>query len=432
MLLSIAAGTAFGLTATASPAVAETTGNRYFLDCQAGNDTGAGTNAQPWKSLQKVNTVNFAAGDTLSIRAGTTCAGVLTPRGSGTKAAPIVVNSYGSGSAPKIVAAGARAAVMLRNQQGWEFRGLDITTTGAAGTPRAGIYVEATDFGTAAHFVVSGVVVHDINGCDCTGFDELSGGILFNAKGTARPTGFDDIQVTGNVVSHVDGIGIGTASHWARRDLYPDGPGSTWVPHTNVQINRNSLTDLGGDGIVVQNGSGAVIQQNSVNGYSKRATAYHSGVWAWDSDNTLIQYNEIANGGGDIPTKAMDVDGANNGIVYQYNSSHDNKGGLLLACAIPGMRTINSSIKYNSSKNDLDVGSGVITLACDPQAGMEFTNNVIESTTSPALIKNSSTTSAKFTGNKFTGQAMGSTIDDKYGVYSGNVFTNVTNPPPQG
>lgn len=409
------------------------TPEHYYLDCAAGSDAAPGTTpTQPWQTLDKVNSVTFGPGDMISLRRGTTCRGTLTPQGSGTSAAPIVVNPYGSGAQPKIVADHARAAVSLRNVQGWELRELDITNSGAAGSARIGIHVELDDFGIGHHFVLDSVRVHDVNGCDCTFFGEPSGGIVFDARGSVTPTGFDGVRVSNSTVTHVDGLGIGTVSLWGRRDVFaPNGPGSTWVPMTGVLVDNNRLADLGGDGIVIQNGSDALVQSNVVDGFSLRADFYHAGIWAVNSDRTIIQHNEIAHGDGSLPAEAFDVDGGNNGITYQHNNTHHNNGGMMLACADPDLYTRGAVVRNNTSYDDRDGAGGVLTLVCAPQDDFTFAGNSVTAPAAATIIKNVSGTSVDFSLNVFTGRLAGSVIDDPYSVFTGNVFTNIIDPPTQ-
>ncbi|MBV9312272.1 MAG: right-handed parallel beta-helix repeat-containing protein [Pseudonocardia sp.] len=460
-ILLVAAGSISAVQALA-PAIADAdTPTHYYLDCAEGNDAAAGTStATPWKTLAKLNSIRYRAGDTISLRAGVSCEGTATPSGSGTAAAPIMLNSYGSGGKPKIVASNARAAIYLHNVQGWEIRDLDITDRGGAGSPRVGVYVEDDDQGIVSHFVVDSVIVHDINGCDCTGFDQPSGGILFRAGGMSTPTGFSGITVSNSTVRHTDGIGIGTISLWAKRDFfYPEGPGTRFVPESGVLIENNAVSDQGGDGIVVQNGTNAIMRHNMVNGYSLRATAYHSGIWAWNSDDSLIEFNDISHGGreplnvnlaaaftpdvrnrlvassdigngGPLAASAFDVDGGNNGVTYQHNSTHDN-GAMLLACAIKGLNSRGARIIANTSNNDLDNGQGVVTISCQPQQDFRFDRNTVTAPNAATIIQNKSTTSGLFTNNVFTGRRSGSTISDTYSVFRGNVFRNIINPPTQ-
>ena len=112
------------MVAYASPAA----GTHYYLSCGSGNDSAAGTSTSTaWNTLAKASSVTFGPGDTLSLRDGTTCTGVLTPHGSGTASAPITINSYGSGSLPKIVGNNARATIYLHNVQGYELDNLDVS-----------------------------------------------------------------------------------------------------------------------------------------------------------------------------------------------------------------------------------------------------------------------------------------------------------------
>ncbi|MGH3921862.1 MAG: hypothetical protein ACRDTT_03120, partial [Pseudonocardiaceae bacterium] len=211
---------------------------QFYIDCDSGNDANAGTSPRTaWRTLARANQVTFGPGDSLLLRRGTMCHGVLSPQGSGTASNPIVVSAYGKGARPAIVADGARAAVYLYNVQGWEIRHLDISNPGARdGTTRTGIYVLLENFGIGRHYVVDDVKVHDVVGCDCTGPEsDPSGGVVFKAAGATAPTGFDGIRVSRSTVSGVDGYGIATSSLWDRRPQNPLGTG-TFVPISRVHI----------------------------------------------------------------------------------------------------------------------------------------------------------------------------------------------------
>jgi len=402
-------------------AAAPRTATHYYVDCAAGNDSAAGTTqTAPWRTLARASTVTFGPGDVISLKRGTACAEAFAPHGSGNAALPVTLNSYGSGAAPKIAPSGVRAAVYLHNVEGWELRDLDVSDAGgSAGPTRAGIYVQLTDFGTGHHYVVDNVHVHDVNGCDCTGYDEPSGGILFNVNGSATPTGFSGVHVTNSRVDGVNGLGISTSSQWAKRSPeFPGGAGSTYVAIPDILVSGNQLSNLGGDGIVIQNGVNAKVEHNVVDGYSLRAAEYHSGIWTWDSDNTVIQFNEIAHGGGSLPAEAFDVDGGDNSTIYQYNFTHDNNGGMALLCAVPGMVSKNAIVRYNISQNDAAGAGGVVTIACTPQVGAQFYNNVIYSPSAAKLIANSATTSVHFANNILVGAGA---IDDPNGAYDHNL-----------
>ena len=97
----------------------------FYLDCSAAGP-GSGTQSSPWNSLARVNAFAFIPGDQLLLNRGTTCNGSLTPQGSGSATAPIVIDAYGTGAQPAINGGSAQEAVMLFNQQYWEINNLEV------------------------------------------------------------------------------------------------------------------------------------------------------------------------------------------------------------------------------------------------------------------------------------------------------------------
>ncbi|MHA6763557.1 right-handed parallel beta-helix repeat-containing protein [Streptacidiphilus sp. PAMC 29251] len=437
LVAAMGIGVALTVSGPAAAATPPAVGHRYYVDCASGRDTAAGTSPQAaWRTLARVDAVTFRPGDSILLRSGTTCVGVLSPHGSGSAGHPIVVSSYGAGARPAINGAGAPEAVFLDNVQQWEIRGLDVSDPAAPdGTPRIGIYVLLDDFGTGSHFVIDDVDVHDVVGVDSTGPDaQDSGGIVFKAAGSTVPTGFDGIKVLGSTVSGTDGYGIATESQWSLRTLFPGGENS-FVPITHVLVSGNRLTDMGGDGIVIQNGDNPLVEHNVVDGFGLRATAYHAGIWAWNSDHPVMQYNDVSHGATAPPAMAFDIDGADSDVVYQYNYSHDNGGGFLALCDVPGEQTVGATVRYNLSQNDHDDPWGSITVpvisnGCGlTEPGVSFYDNVVYAPTATALIGNFGDTSVAFTNNVFHGKPGGSTIQDPVGVFDHNIYENIASVP---
>jgi len=73
----------------------------YYIDPN-GNDNNPGTQAQPWKTISKVNSVTFQPGDNILFKKGGNWHGQITVKGSGTEGNPITFSSYGSGAKPFI------------------------------------------------------------------------------------------------------------------------------------------------------------------------------------------------------------------------------------------------------------------------------------------------------------------------------------------
>lgn len=78
----------------------------YYIDYDNGNDSDAGTEAAPWKTITKVNTasIGWSGGDGALFARGMTHYGQITPGASGSDGNPIIFGSYGDGSSgPAII-----------------------------------------------------------------------------------------------------------------------------------------------------------------------------------------------------------------------------------------------------------------------------------------------------------------------------------------
>ncbi|UUN28889.1 right-handed parallel beta-helix repeat-containing protein [Streptomyces sp. FIT100] len=427
------AATLTGLLPATAAAAHAPAGTTYYVDCLRGSDDAPGTGtATAWRTLDRASRA-YGPGDRLLLRRGRTCAGVLAPTGSGTAAEPISIDAYGKGAKPRIEGGGARAAVLLLNVEGWEVRNLDISNTGAPTTTdrRAGLLVRLTDFGTGSHYVVDGVDVHDVNGADFKDPDP-SGGILFSVTGSAVPTRFDGVRIEDSTVRRTDRTGIGTSSTWGRRPEHPNGPGTSWEAITGLRIHRNEVYDVGGDGIVVQTAKGALVEHNYVNGFNMRSAGYNAGIWAWNSDDVLYQYNEVTGGHGTLDSMAYDIDGGNNRNVYQYNYSHDNEGGFLLVCNGAGMTTNGNRVRHNISVNDRNTMApyGVVSVVCAPTTDTQiYANTIVTDRADTALVSNNGPTGVTFRNNVFVGApSAGSPIIDTRSVYENNLYWHTSQP----
>jgi parallel beta-helix repeat protein len=74
--------------------------NYYFAN--SGNDGNTGTQASPYASISKLNTLIFVAGDSVLFKRGNTFYGTINIAQSGTAGNPIVISAYGIGNKPVI------------------------------------------------------------------------------------------------------------------------------------------------------------------------------------------------------------------------------------------------------------------------------------------------------------------------------------------
>src|SRR5690349_736883 len=82
-------------------------GSTYYVNSTSGNDTASGLDSEhAWRSLARVNSTTFQPGDRILLSAGSRWTGQLWPKGSGTSSAPITIDRYGTGAAPRVDGAG--------------------------------------------------------------------------------------------------------------------------------------------------------------------------------------------------------------------------------------------------------------------------------------------------------------------------------------
>jgi hypothetical protein len=313
-----------GLCAVATLPAAFAASSTYYVD-PGGSDSNSGTSTgSPWKTLAKVNSVTFQPGDQIYFKAGGSWTGSLAPHGSGSANSPIVVDRYGSGSAPALNANLASfATVDLHNLQYWELRNLDVTNNNGANPSSgsyAGLSITAQDMGIDHHIYVKYLNIHDIPGAP--GKSDFNGGIIMRVTGTTTPTAFDDILIDNNTITNAIWNGIKSSSSWDNRQ----GSSMAWFPSRDVQISNNYVDHVAGDGIVPEVSSHTVVENNYVQYAHNGASDYAVAMWPWSNDSATFRYNEAAFTQTTNDGEAWDMDGLNTNTLYEYNYSHDNQG----------------------------------------------------------------------------------------------------------
>ncbi|MCR8660418.1 DNRLRE domain-containing protein [Paenibacillus endoradicis] len=345
----------------------------YYVDSEAGDDNNDGLSEQSaWKSLEKLNAIQWQPGSKILFKRGGMWNGQFRPNGSGTVEAPIIVDVYGEAMSRPIINGGgisnkdtnnafAEGAVHLYNLSYWEINGLEVTNKGAvvSEAARAGIMVAAGGNGFVEHVYVKDVYVHDVNSHDDA--QKISGGIIFRGdtvdeKGniTNISSGFRDILVEN---SHIKDVAI----EGLRTKTYKNGGDTGSIKNVDVVFRNNLIENILGDGIVISEmASGGLVEKNIIRRHSMSTKARnYAGLWLYQTDKVLIQYNEVyegVNGYNDGEAFDFDISATNN--IYQYNYSHNNRGGFLLTMTSAGVGNV---FRYNISKND---GNGTEIFFC--------------------------------------------------------------------
>ena len=374
---------------------ASSAGKVYYVDSHTGNDNSDGNSqGSAWQTIEKVNSITFQPGDRILFKAGSVWDNtVLQPKGSGVEGAPIIIDAYDDisdeNNKPRINTnhlrvkdnhpnyanyGGVSAGLILKNASYWEINNLQITNDGNLPPNQRqgvmGVFLNSESYGVMEHIYIRNLYVHDIYGIVNKGGGHGNGIYALSSSNRQgrnnpndTPSKFNDLRIENNHLERVMRNGIVTfANSFSNRigrlsdmDKVPAPTDLYAVPFrsTNVIIRGNLLECIGGDGIIAGKTNGALLERNILRGGEMYdSTAPSAGIWTFDSDNCVIQYNVVSGMMGTADGQAFDIDYYTTNTLIQYNYSHDNAGGFLLLCS-PGFTMSSTNvIRYNISQND--------------------------------------------------------------------------------
>jgi hypothetical protein len=121
---------------------------------------------------------------------------------------------------------------------------------------------------------------------------------------------------------------------------------------SDAVIRNNKFIDLGGSGTIIS-ASKRVLYEHNIMRFSgsesdSRMAKRGSGMWVYNTDDMVAQYNLSQHARGDGDSSGMHVDYGNSNILFQYNYSEDSAGGF---CETLGDND-NVIWRYNVSVND--------------------------------------------------------------------------------
>jgi Right handed beta helix region len=287
---------------------------RHYLDCAGGDDARDGLSPQSaWKTVEKANGLALRPGDSLMLRRGSVCEGMLTPQGSGTEAQPITLGAYESGPQPRMIGTGHEAALKLDDQQFWEIANLNLT----GGSPY-GLFVTGSA-PQLSHIHIRNVVVHDVTGEP----KHKDTGLVVVSPRSGAPTIFNDVLI--------DGVTAYGTTEWG--GIFVNGASYSATGHergTNITVRNSIVHDVGGDGIFVGVARHVLIERNVAWNTGMQYTesiGTPDGIWEWMCEDCLVQYNEgfLTDSPG-VDGGVFDIDFGNVNNTVQYNFGHDSQG----------------------------------------------------------------------------------------------------------
>ena len=423
------------------------TARTFYVAANGSDDNDGLSEAKPFKTLDKLNTITFIPGDRILLKKGDTFKGALKPKGSGAEGAPIVIASYGEGNTkPVIQAEGTwtgeiqkagggghtpvepatyKGAVWLENVEYYEVRDLELVDLDYQPDNHrvnditiysAGVRVVNKNMGDLHHYVFDNLTIHGFRGPG-TNFGKSGGGIQFNVLVDSRypedpnknvPSAMHDITVTNCEIYECGRSGINFLNPWGKR-IGEKWPGSQegvlpWHAFTNFYMANNIIHHIDGDALITDTTANAVIEKNLC-----YETAIHLGYMGaavgffnWNSDDNYFQYNEVFNvgknatkqNGHDEPffitpgdAQGIEIDALNDRSWVQYNYVHDNYGGFMMWCNVsPFYPSYDGIVRYNISENDHMNKHGIFDVFPD-MYGSETYNNVFYMNPETALTE---------------------------------------------
>ena len=99
----------------------------YYVSSSQGDDLNNGLSIQsPFKSIEKLNSMQFNAGDTIYFKSGDYWQGMFWIKSSRSSSHPIVIDVYGGNNKPIINGFGYQASILIFNNQNIHINGLEL------------------------------------------------------------------------------------------------------------------------------------------------------------------------------------------------------------------------------------------------------------------------------------------------------------------
>lgn len=380
----------------------------YYVS-PSGNDSANGTTTStPWKTIAKVNSLNFAAGDSILFKGGATFFGSLyfDAADAGVSLNRITVGSYEGGRAT--IQSGSSYGLYIYNSEGFHIKDLILQGGGAGINTARGIDLYTDLVGRRRGFRVSNVEISGyhgaVNGTSLLGGEGIS---ILGWRGDTQVSGFEDVEILGCLVHDNGSSGMGTWTHMlhGNKNFYV----ADSVFHNNT--GRAGITSPIGSGIVLGGVDTGLVERCVAhnNGANNNFSSGPVGIWTYDSTKITIQFCEsYANKSNGADGGGFDLDGGTTNSVVQYCYSHDNYGaGYLVCCYSGASQMANNTVRYNISENDGRKGSygGIMFFGAgssDKVENCKIYHNTVYSGTETAVV--SGTPAAlRFLGSNFTG-----------------------------
>lgn len=332
----------------------------YFIS-DNGDDSNTGLSPEdPWKTIDKVNSLNLQSGDIVLFEGSYDYPGNLyfDANDGNNSANAVKISSYGTGRAT--IKAGNGYGIFAYNTSGFVIDNIIVAGSGMDSNTDSGIYFLNDLPGNIKLDLI------EITNCEVYGFKD--NGIVIG--GWNENSGFTNVLIENNKVHDILDKGIFSFGKFSST--------KTGYAHSNITVRSCEVYNIkgykkeksahSGNGIVLSDVQHSVIEHCTA--YNSGSGNTHTGggpvgIWYWDADQVIIQFNEVYGmaSGSNKDGGGFDLDGGVTNGVMQYNYSHDNEGAGYLIGQFGGARPMaNITVRYNISQNDASTNGGSIFL----------------------------------------------------------------------
>jgi hypothetical protein len=320
----------------------------YYVDSAAGNDANDGlSELLAWQTITHLNTKTFAPGDNILFKRDGIYAGQFNLQGSGESGSVITLSAYGSGEKPILMANDAdQAALYMTNNEYIEIDNLQFTNNHDGLDVNYGVLIEApANFGELNHIIFDNVEFVDIKGKT----EKCHGMLATNAKDdgtTVTYSNYKHFHVTNSDFRNIDGPGF------KFRDRSGSRSDGTRTASVDFVFSYNSGSNLEKFLVSWSGVDGALVEHNYADPVG---TVHGNGLWPFNSDDSVVQFNDMRSCRGGADGHGYDADFNSHNSLFQYNYSQDCTGGAFVAtCNGADASNFNTSptFRYNVSVND--------------------------------------------------------------------------------
>lgn len=377
--------------ALASPAVATT----YYLNPDTGSDAASGLSKdQAWQTFERLYQQSLSPGDEVRLASGAIFQEMLYLDENHTGRADAPIRVVGDGLVPARIEAGDSHGVFVYNTGGLVFENLIVVGSGIGTNTGSGFNLYNDQPRRQPPITIERV--------EASGFGEY-GLFMWGWREDDQLAGFSGLRVSDSVFHHNQLAGLST---WAHQPLAIT---DVWVTDSVFHSNpgRSNYSNPSGNGIVLGRVDRGVIERSVAhnNGAANTNSAGPVGIWAYDSNEVVIQHNiahsnrsQGGDGGG------FDLDGGTTNSVMQYNYSYNNDGaGYLIAQYRDAPSFGNNIVRYNISQNDgRRSGYGGITVWAAQSTNRVRDTEIYHNTVYMTSAANGTPAAVRLFGNNFS------------------------------